>query len=86
MGFYIKGYYVGCETREFKNDDGSISAKVSINLATGSLAYRVYLADDEDLDRVMKLKIGQELLVSLRVYVSKAGRLSCVDGRIENAA
>ena len=86
LGFYIRGYFIGMEQREFENQDGTKNTRFSLNVATGNLAYRVYMSDDFIPDEVAEMKVGQELLVSVRVYVSKNGKLSCVDGRIESVA
>ena len=86
LGFYIRGYFIGMEQREFENQDGTKNTRFSLNVATGNLAYRVYMSDDFIPDEVEGMKVGQEVLVSVRVYVSKNGKLSCVDGRIESVA
>lgn len=83
MGFYITGYFIGMETREFKNDDGSIAVRHSINVATGNLAYRVYMADSFDPASCSNMKIGQEVCISCRVYCGKNAKLTVVDGQLE---
>lgn len=82
MGFYLEGYYIGFETREFKNDDGSTDVRHSINIATGSLAYRCYMADNFDPADIEGLNPGTLIKVSCRVYVGKNGKLSVIDAQI----
>ena len=83
MGFFIKGYFIGMETKEFKNDDGSVAVRHSINVATSNLAYRVYMADSFEPDSCAGLKIGQVVCLSCRVYCGKNGKLTVVDGQLE---
>lgn len=80
MGFSITGYYIGYERREFKNDDGSIDIRYSVNVATGNLAYRVYMNDDFDPSEIEVIKIGEVVTIQCRVYVGKNGKLSVIDG------
>ena len=84
MGFYLEGFYLGFETREFKNDDGSIDIRHSMNIATGRLAYRCYMSKDFDPVEVseLELKPGDKIMLSCRVYVGKNGKLSIVDAEI----
>lgn len=82
MGFYLEGYYIGFERREFKNDDGSIDIRHSINVATGSLAYRCYMADKFDVSDLEGLTPGTLVKVRCRVYVGKNGKLSVVDAEL----
>lgn len=82
MGFYIEGYYIGCETREFKNDDGSVDVRQSVNVATGSLAYRCYMSENFDPSDLADVKIGDVIMLSCRVYVGKNGKLSVIDAEI----
>lgn len=82
MGFTLEGYFIGAERREFKNEDGSIKVKWSLNIAIGSLAYRVYMGDDFDTASVEDLKPGDLVAVSIRCYVGKNGKLSLVGGKM----
>jgi len=82
MGFYLEGYYIGFETREFKNDDGSVDIRHSINVATGNLAYRCYMADNFDPEDLEGLTPGTLIKISCRVYVGKNGKLSVIDAQI----
>lgn len=81
MGFELVGIFCGAETKEFKNEDGSIDVRHSVNLATGNLAYRVYLADDE-IDNFSSLNLGEIVRLSCRVYVGKNGKLSVIEGKL----
>lgn len=80
MGFSITGYYIGLERREFKNDDGSIDVRHSVNVAIGNLAYRVYMKENFDPADVADLRIGEVVTMNCRVYVGKNGKLSVIDG------
>lgn len=80
MGFFITGYYIGHERKDFKNDDGSIDVRYSVNVAIGSLAYRVYMKDDFDPSDVAELKVGDVVTIQCRVYVGRNGKLFVVDG------
>jgi len=82
MGFYLEGYFIGCETREFKNDDGSIDVRHSINVATGNLAYRCYMSDKFDPEDVGDMKPGEVIMLSCRIYVGRNGKLSVIDGEL----
>lgn len=82
MGFYLEGYYIGFETREFKNEDGSVDIRHSINVATGNHAYRCYMADNFDPSDLEGLNPGTKVMVKCRVYVGKNGKLSVVDAQI----
>lgn len=82
MGFYLEGFYLGCEKREFKNEDGSIDVRTSINVATGSLAYRCYMSDKFNSADIGDMKPGDVIMLSCRVYVGKNGKLSVVDAEI----
>lgn len=82
MGFSLEGYYIGVERREFKNDDGSIDVKWNLNVAIGSLAYRVYMDKDFDPQSVADLKPGDLVVVSVRCYVGKNNKLSLVEGKL----
>ena len=82
MGFYIEGYYIGCETREFKNEDGSRNIRHSINVATGNLAYRCYMADNFEPSDIEGMKPGEVIRIACRIYVGRNGKLSVVDGQI----
>lgn len=80
MGFSIEGYFIGFEAREFANDNGTKSVKRSVNVAIGSLAYRVYLSDNQDPGVFADMRPGEEVALSVRIYVSKNGKLQLVDG------
>lgn len=82
MGFVLEGYFIGAEKHEFKNDDGSIDVRWNVNVATGSLAYRVYMAADFDPGITSDLKPGDMIALSIRCYVGKNGKLSLVDGKM----
>ena len=81
MGFELVGMFCGDESREFKNEDGSVDVRHFVNLATGNLAYRVYLADNE-IDNFSSLNLGDLVRVSCRVYVGKNGKLSVIEGKL----
>lgn len=82
MGFSLEGYFIGFESRTFKNDDGSVDVKYSVNVATGNLAYRVYIKDGFDINAFSDLKPGDLIALSVRCYVGKNGKLSLVDGEL----
>lgn len=82
MGFYLEGFYLGFETREFKNDDGSIDVRHSVNVATGRLAYSCYMAENFEPSDIADMKPGEVIMLSCRVYVGKNGKLSVVDCEI----
>lgn len=78
----IEGLYVGFEAAEYKNDDGSIDIRKIINVATGRNAYPVYMKTDFDVSRISKLELGTMIRISCRVYASKTGRITCIDGEL----
>lgn len=82
MGFVIEGLFVGYESRQFKNVDGSIDNRHYVNVAIGSLAYRVYISDEEDPMDYAFLEVGSMIRLSCRIYVGKNGKLSVVDGKL----
>lgn len=82
MGFLIDGLFVGCETAEYRNDDGSIDVRHIVNVATGRNAYPVYMKDTFDMTKVASLELGSSIVVSCRVYAGKNGRITCVDGEL----
>lgn len=82
VGFIIEGLFAGLETAEYKNDDGSIDVKKIVNVATGRNAYPVYLKDEKDVSKLVKLELGTMVRVACRVYATKQGRIACVDGVI----
>lgn len=82
MGFVIEGLYVGFEVQEYKNEDGSIDIRKTVNVATGRNSYPVYMKDGFDISKAQELELGQVIRVSCRVYASKAGRITCVDGEL----
>lgn len=82
LGFTIEGLYVGFEVQEYRNDDGSIDVRKVVNVATGRNAYPVYMNDKFDVSKVNKLELGSMIRISCRVYASKAGRITCVDGEL----
>lgn len=72
MGVTVSGLYVGLNSH--KNDDGSYS--YSIMVATGSDAYRVYMASNFNPDLVKDFTLGCPVELYARPYVSKTGRLA----------
>lgn len=82
LGFVIEGLYVGFEVQEFRNEDGSIDVRKIINVATGRNAYPVYMKADFDASKVSKIDLGSMIRVSCRVYASKTGRITCIDGEL----
>lgn len=78
----IEGLFVGFEVQEYKNDDGSIDVRKVVNVATGRNAYPVYMQDGAPADKLAKLELGSMIRVSCRVYASKTGRITCVDGEL----
>lgn len=82
LGFVVEGLFAGFEVQEYKNDDGSIDIRKTINVATGRNAYPVYMKDDFDVERAQLLDLGMVIRVACRVYASKAGRITCVDGEL----
>lgn len=82
MGFIVEGLFVGFEVQEFKNDDGSIDIKKIVNVATGRNAYPVYMKEDAKADVLAKLELGTMIRVACRVYASKSGRITCIDGEL----
>lgn len=82
MGFVIEGLYVGFEVQEYRNEDGSIDVRKIINVATGRNAYPVYMKADFDASRVGKMELGSMIRVACRVYASKTGRITCIDGEL----
>ena len=82
MGFVIEGLFVGFETAEYKNDDGSIDIRKIVNVATGRNAYPVYMKKDFDISKVSKMELGSMIRVACRVYASRLGRITCIDGEL----
>ena len=82
MGFIIEGLFAGFEVQEFKNEDGSIDIKKIVNVATGRNAYPVYMKDEAKADVLAKLEMGTMIRVACRVYASKSGRVTCIDGEL----
>lgn len=82
MGFIVEGLFVGFEVQEFKNEDGSIDIKKIVNVATGRNAYPVYMKEDAKADVLAKLELGTMIRVACRVYASKSGRITCIDGEL----
>lgn len=82
MGFIIEGLYVGFEVQEFRNEDGSIDVRKIVNVATGRNAYPVYMKNDFDASKVSKIELGTLVRIGCRVYASKAGRITCIDGEL----
>ena len=82
IGFNVNGYFVSKESKTFECDDGSKKLSECVLVSIGMNVYRVYLAEGE-FAKLEVLKIGDPIVLTVRPYVSKTGKLCLSDGHID---
>lgn len=77
MGVTIHGLFVALN--QIRRQDGSFAVAVSV--ATGTDAYQIYF-DDASLDELSIFKLGDEISIAARPYVTSRGRLGWANAKL----
>lgn len=80
MGWYLKGLYIYHGMQAVDDRDGNRRKKLLVTVAVGRDAYDVYMDDENDIDYFDNLKVGDEVTLGCRLYVSKSGKLMALNG------
>lgn len=83
MAVILDGSYIGAELRNVKNKDGIEEPRVVMGIASGLDYYHVFMNKDVTLAFVSDhYKIGDNIGVVVRPYVSRNGGIGFSDGRL----